>query len=223
MRMRAIAGLFVLAMPGAVAANTVEDLQLWTVLSASGSIKGDLVGQIDLNARVSANQERVLQTLARGTVGYRVSPAVTLSIGYGHITGYRPGQRDNAEERLYPQVQWTVGKVAGGTLSTRARLEFRFVRPGSDTGLRYRQQLRWQRSLEKDGPSLVVQAEPFFALNRTDWGARPGFDQIRLMTGVAVPLSKRLTLETGYQVQYVRGATADRLNHVVPLTLAMRF
>ena len=32
------------------AANTVEDVQLWTTLSASGSIKGDVVGQMDLKS-----------------------------------------------------------------------------------------------------------------------------------------------------------------------------
>jgi hypothetical protein len=69
----------------------------------------------------------------------------------------------------------------------------------------------------------LLQAEPFFALNSTDWGARAGFDQVRVMTGFSIPLSTKAALEAGYQVQYARGATVDRLNHIVPVTLALRF
>jgi hypothetical protein len=103
------------------------------------------------------------------------------------------------------------------------RLEQRFVRPGSDTGWRYRQQIRYALPVSQDGIALLLQAEPFFALNSTDWRARAGFDQVRVMTGGSIPVSKRAALETGYQVQYVRGATVDRLNHVVPVTLVVRF
>jgi hypothetical protein len=109
--------------PVASRAGTVEDAQLWTTLSASGSIKGDLVGQFDLNIRAGANSGRVNQTLSRGTIGYRVSKSVTLSIGYGHITTYRAGLRDNAEERTYQELAWTMGNIGSGTLSARMRLE----------------------------------------------------------------------------------------------------
>ena len=205
------------------AASTVEDAQIWTTVSASGSIKGDLVAQIELNARTSARQERVVQSLMRGTIGYRVTPTVTLSLGYGHITNYRPGLRDLAEDRVYQQAQWTIGSIGKGTLSTRARLEQRFVRPGVDIGWRYRQLLRYQVPIIKAGPSAVVQAEPFFALNSTDWGARAGFDQVRAFAGVNIPLGKALTIESGYQLQYVRGSAFDRVNHIVPVTLGWRF
>jgi hypothetical protein len=215
-------GVAALVSTGA-AANTVDDVQVWTTLSASGSIKGDLVGQIDLNARTSIDPGRVLQTLARSTIGYRVTPSLTLSLGYGHITGFRLNQRDLAEERLYQQLQVTLGNLGNATVSTRVRLEQRFVRPGHDVGWRYRQLLRAQMPLRHAGPALVVQVEPFFALNSTDWGARAGFDHVRTMVGVNVPLAKALTVESGYQLQYVRGVASDRLNHVVPITLSWRF
>jgi Protein of unknown function (DUF2490) len=216
-------GGMILTTPVALRAETVEDAQLWTTLSASGSIKGDLVGQIDLNIRAGANSGRVNQTLSRGAIGYRLTKSVTVSIGYGHITTYRAGLRDNAEERTYQQVAWTIGKIGKGTLSTRMRLEQRFVRPGTATGWRYRQQIRFALPVDRSGTALLLQAEPFYAFNSTDWGARAGFDQVRVMTGVSIPVSKQAALETGYQVQFVRGATVDRLNHVVPVTLVVRF
>jgi hypothetical protein len=218
----AVCGVAALVATGA-AANTVEDAQVWTTLSTSGSIKGDIVGQIDLNARTSVDQGRVTQSLMRGTIGYRVTPVLTLSLGYGHITGFRRNQRDLAEERLYQQVQATLGTLGDATVSTRIRLEQRFVRPGSDVGWRYRQLVRVQIPLRQAGPAIVVQAEPFFALNSTDWGARAGFDQVRTMMGVNVPIAKSFTIESGYQLQYVRGAASDRLNHIVPITLSWRF
>ena len=205
------------------AANTVEDVQLWTTLSASGSIKGDVVGQMDLNARTSVDQRRVTQSLIRGTIGYRVTPSLTLSLGYGHIIGFRLNQDNLTEQRLYQQVQWTLGKLGRGTVSTRIRVEQRFVRPSNDAGWRYRQQLRYQLPLREAGPALIVQVEPFFAMNSTDWGARAGFDQVRVMAGANIPLAKSIAIETGYQLQYVRGAVSDRANHIVPITLSWRF
>jgi hypothetical protein len=108
-------------------------------------------------------------------------------------------------------------------VSTRIRLGQRFVRPGRNVGWRYRQLVRVQIPLRQAGPAIVVQAEPFFALNSTDWGARAGFDQVRTMIGVNVPIAKSFTIESGYQLQYVRGAASDRLNHIVPITLSWRF
>lgn len=209
--------------PTAAMADPMQDFQLWTTITASGSIKGDLVGQIEAIVRLGDDLKRVRQTLTRGTIGYRVTPDFTLSLGFGHITGYRAGLRDNAEERIYQQLNWRIGQIGRGTLSTRVRLEQRFVRPGRDVGWRYRQTLRYQLPLKSSEASLIVQAEPFVAFNATDWGARAGFDQVRGLVGVAVPLSKRATIETGYQAQYIRSAGTDRLNHIVPVTLAITF
>ena len=211
------------AIPATAGASTIEDAQIWTALSAQGSIKGNLIGQIDLNVRGIVDQRRVSQTLSRVGVGYRVDNSISLSIGYGHIENYRTNLPNVNEERLHQQILWTVGKIGNATLTTRLRLEQRFVRPGKDVGWRYRQQFRFQQPLKKDGPSLIVSVEPFFALNSTDWGARSGFDQVRAMAGVAIPVSKTATIETGYLAQYVRGASSDRLNHIVPITLALRF
>ncbi len=213
-----------LLVPTAATASVDQDLQVWATLAGSGSIKGDVVATFDASARIGDDLKRVRQTLTRGTIGVRVRPDLTLSLGYGHTTAYRSGVRDLAEERVYPQVNWTIGKLGQGTLSTRLRLEARFVRPGRDTGWRYRQLLRYQLPLDRaGGPSLVIQAEPFFALNTTDWGARAGFDQLRLMAGVSLPVSRTLSVETGYLAQYVNGRPRDRLNHVVPVTVALRF
>ncbi len=217
-----LAGVLLLV-PAIAQADPVEDLQLWTSIIASGSIAGDLVGQVEASARLGDDLKRVRQTLTRGSIGYKITPDLTLSLGFGHITGYRAGLRDNVEERIYQQANWRIASLGRGALSTRVRLEQRFVRPGRDVGWRYRQTLRYQVPLARGKNSLIVQAEPFIAINSTDWGGRAGFDQVRGLIGVAVPLSKWMTLEAGYQAQYVRSVGADRLNHIVPVTLTFAF
>ena len=209
--------------PVTAMAGTVEDAQLWTTLSASGGLGGNLVGQIDLSGRTSASTGRIVQTTARASIGYHVAKSVVVSVGYAHVANYRAGLSDVSEDRPHQQLVWTIGKIGKGILSTRLRMEERFVHTGSGVGWRYSQQVRYLLPLRHDGPVLVLQAEPYLALNSTDWGARAGFEQLRTLVGVSIPLGRAVSLETGYQIQYVKGAAADRLNHVVPVTLSLHF
>jgi Protein of unknown function (DUF2490) len=91
-------------------------------------------------------------------------------------------------------------------------------------GHRLRQMFRVTMPLESAPKfSLVGSNEVFMNLNRTDWGARSGFDQNRLFVGVGYGATSKLRLEAGYLNQYVDTATIDRRNHVLSTTLSYSF
>jgi hypothetical protein len=91
-------------------------------------------------------------------------------------------------------------------------------------GWRVRERLQLQIPLKPKKTNLVVSNELLFSLNTTNWGARAGFDQMRNFIGVNFPIGKGLTLETGYQNRYqVRRGSADRMDHIIPITLSISF
>ena len=113
---------------------------------------------------------------------------------------------------------------AGGNLTSRTRLEQRWVEGRNSLGWRAREQLRWTKPINAKGLSAVVSSEIFVALNSTDFGARAGFDQWRNFAGVNMPFVKGLSIESGYMNRYVRRVGApDRIDHIVPIVVAWRF
>jgi Protein of unknown function (DUF2490) len=210
------------ALPTAAASKPVEDVQLWSSLIVTGTVVGDIVYQGEVQSRIVDNISRYGQTQVRGAVGVKANDDVTLFIGYARFDIDNAGTRDGAENRLYQQASVRLGDVLGGTLATRIRLEERWIRGVSGTSWRYRQQLRYQRPFRKDGPALIVASEIFFTLNSKVGGPRGGFDQVRGLVGVSVPVSKAVSIDAGYQPIYMRANGRDRLNHTVPIVLSVK-
>jgi Protein of unknown function (DUF2490) len=210
--------------PFAARAATADDFQVWSSLQASGSISGNIVGSVELSGRFVDDSSRLGVAIVRPTIGYKFSHAVTAYIGYAHQTTLNPNRRDTQENRIFQQINWTMGKVGNGTFSSRTRLEERFVNTGNDTGLRFRFQLKYTVPLKAKGTNFLVSSEPLIALNTTDWGQHAGLDQWRNFIGVNFPVAKKLTLETGFQHRYQkRFNQPDRSDFIVPLTLAYKF
>ena len=210
------------ALPTVAHAKPIEDTQGWATISATGPIAGDFVFQVEGQSRIIDNVGRYGQTQLRGAAGVKVDPNLTLFVGYVHQDTKRAGARDGIEDRLYQQASLKLGNALGGSLATRIRLEQRFIRGASGTSLRYRQQVRYQKPFHKDGPALIVASEIFFTLNSITGGPRGGFDQLRGLVGVFVPVSKAVSIEAGYQAVYVNGTPRDRLNHTFPIVLAIK-
>ncbi|MFM9851508.1 MAG: DUF2490 domain-containing protein [Sphingomonadaceae bacterium] len=203
-------------------ARPVEDTQLWTVLNVSGPIKGNIVFAADGRFQIVDGVSRRGQTLIRGSIGVKVRPNLTLSAGYVYSEIDRVGAPNSKENRAFQQVSWTIGPALGGTLSSRTRLEERWFVGFPDTGWRLRQQLRLLAPLSKTGASLILQSELFIHLNSIAAGPRAGFDQLRTLVGLSLPVTKKVVIEVGYQPIYIKGATTDRLNHTIPVTLVIK-
>jgi len=224
MRLSHIAAVLT-ALAAPAAAETVEDRQMWINVTAIGVVKGsDLAWFAEVQPRFVGDAARTGTLILRGAAGWRVSPAFTGYLGYARVISPVEDGRDRAEDRLFLQASWTLGDLAGGTLSSRTRLEHRRLSTGRDTGWRLREFVRWVRPLGSPKRArALLSVEPFVAFNDTDWGARGGFDQVRTFAGVEVPVGGRSTVEVGYLNQLVDApGRVTRMNHVASLALFLR-
>lgn len=221
----AAAAFLPMLVPSPLAAQTREDEQVWINVTVQGSVKDQLIYFAEAQPRFGSGASRLEQLLLRPAIGWRVSDRVSLYQGYAHVVLPIEGARDRNEERSFQQLNWSAGQVGPGDLSTRTRLEQRWLSDGDDTGWRLRQMIRYRLPLraDREGVGLLGWTEPFVALNDTDWGARGGFDQLRTFVGAEVPVGGASTAELGYLNQVInRGGGARQVNHVASVTVFIR-
>lgn len=211
--------------PAVAGAQTSADEQVWANLTVQGSVRDRLVYFAEVQPRFGEGASRLEQLLLRPAIGWKATPRLTLYQGYAHVILPIEGARNRNEERSFQQVSWSIGRVGPGDLSTRTRLEQRWLSDGDDMGWRVRQMVRYRLPLRADrtGVGLLGWTEPFVALNDTDWGARAGFDQLRTFVGAEVPVGGASTAELGYMNQLVdRGGGVRRVNHIASVTIFVR-
>ena len=206
-------------------AQTFDDAGLWLAMFAQGDATDlgsneRLKWWFDGHARFFDDNDGFGQSIVRPGLGWELDENSALGAGYGWIRTSPIVGDDFDEHRIWQQWTWSQSidliKVA-----LRSRFEQRFVETGSDTGLRFRQLFRVQKTLKNCPPlTLVAWDELFVALNDTDWGARSGFDQNRVFIGFGFKPSCRSgwRTEIGYlnQTINVTGPT-DRSNHILSL------
>lgn len=207
----------------AVARAADEDAQVWTTVTLGGALSGRVLGTVEVSGRFEDDAGRLGSSVVRTAIGYRLGDVVSIHVGYAHLTTNQAAAADVHENRLFQQLNWTIGALAGGTLSARTRFEQRTIEGARDTGLRVRQQLKFELPLAESGVTAVLSTEPYFALNATDWGARAGFDQVRNFAGLNIPFGTGVSVEAGYLSRYQNRAGRDRIDHIVPVTLGVRF
>lgn len=200
-----------------------QDFEVWSVLTATGSVAGPLLASFELSIRADDRGTRGATTLIRSSVGYQVSDRLSLWLGYARVDTRPEGRPDVAENRYFQQATWNLGSVGGASIVSRTRIEQRNIEGARDTGWRVRQQLRATVPLRRNGPSAVFSTEPSIAINSTDLGAS-GLNQWRNFVGVNVPATGNVSVELGYLNRFIRrSGLRDRVDHVVPLTLGVRF
>ena len=207
------------------AAQTRHDEGGWLNLTVQGPVSdGRVVYFAEVQPRF-ASDGRLDQLLVRPAIGWKASARVTLYQGYAYVLSNPAAGVERREHRSFQQVTWTAGRVGPGDLSTRTRLEQRWLSDGNDTGWRLRQMVRYRVPFRatRGGVALLGWVEPFVALNTTDWGARAGFDQVRSFAGLEIPAGGRSTTEIGYLNQTIdRGGGRRQMNHVASVTVFFR-
>lgn len=217
----ALASLMALSSPAV--AGPAEDAQAWTTISASGPISSRWLAQAESNSRFGNDLPRLYQQELIAGIGYRLDDSASLYGGYGIVIDFRPNLPNKVEHRPYQQLNLALGKLGGGTVSARTRLEERFIEGYGDLGVRVRQQVRYVHPLAGK-LSAFGTAEFFFNLNDTDWGAHSGFDRWRIGGGLRHPLGRKLAFELGYLNQRTaRRGFADLTDHIVTTALAFSF
>jgi hypothetical protein len=207
---------------GSAAPSFAQAVQPWPDGTISGPIGGGFLGSGELIGRV-ADEERASQIEGRLQVGHALSKSVTAWIGWVHVATYVPTGLDTREDQVVEQLNWNIGTAGRFKLSTRTRVEQRFISRVDDTNWRWRQQVRLAVALGgKDRPSAIVWAEPFIALNTTAAQTRT-LDQLRIFAGIGLPVSRHLDVEMGYLNQRIYRASGKLVNHAVPIVATLHF
>ncbi|MBX9797708.1 DUF2490 domain-containing protein [Sphingomonas sp.] len=212
------------ALGTAAPARAEQDAQIWPVAIVQGKIKQDAIFLVEAQPRITDDAQRLGQLLLRTGIGVQIGKRSAIMSGYAFIRTDPIDRPLTNEHRLWQQLQVPL-TPAGAKLSitSRTRLEERFVEGFGGVGWRLRQQIRLQHRLGgKSKLSAVLWSEPFYNFNTTDWGQRAGWDQVRTFAGVAIPLSKHVTVEPGYLNQTVFRASGTRYNHIANVWLVVR-
>jgi len=205
------------------AGASAADAELWTTLTARGSIRGPVLGEADFVARFSHDDGGLYEARVGGFLGYKMTDRVSLWVGYTRLNRYADGRVTSTEDRPREQITADLGHVLGATVSGRLRLEQR-LRSGGGVGWRVRPQIRASWPIGKAGLALFAAHESFVALNDTASGQRSGYERMRNSAGVTLPLSRQVKAELGYLNQYsFRSGRPDAVDHVGSLALSYAF
>lgn len=212
--------VFCSAMP-AIAAD--QDFQSWTAANVSLDVSNKIVVTLEGQARFTDDASRLGQTLLRPSLGYRLGKNTTASLGYAYVDTNPAGPARTQEHRLWQQMAFRIaGDGKGLTVIGRTRFEQRWLEGRSDMGWRLRQQVRATMPISGK-VRAVVWSEPFLNLDDTSWGQRSGLDRWRNSVGLAVPVSKAVTVEPGYLNQWVVARGRDRVHHIGNVSVTARF
>ena len=219
--------LVLLRLPSSVRADgTDHDAGLWLMTLAQGSWKSaspkleNYLWWLDNHARFMDDSDGFDVSIIRPGLGYSLMDNLSGWVGYGwiHTDPAEGGSFD--EHRIWQQLIWST-MLEPVSLSSRTRLEQRFMEDESETGWRLRQfvKLTYPFSFEPR-LRLAVYDEAFFDLNDTDWGAESGFNQNRVFVGFGLKRDSqsRWRTEIGYLNQVINiSSRADRSNHILSI------
>ncbi len=218
---------------GAPARAADEDFRIWenvTTIAKLGSIDPSLEKWrlwMESQGRFRDDARTADQALGRGGIGYALSDRVSLWLGYAHIATFPEGAKTQHENRIWQQVLLT-DKALFGDLTSRTRLEQRFIQNVTPVEWRLREFLRFSHPLGDGSPlSLVLWDEVFVRLNSTTPSTRFGFDQNRAFAGLGYTFSEKARVEIGYMNQLILARVVSRqeqkfdqrMNHILSVSL----
>lgn len=207
---------------GIASAGHAQSVQPWPNVFVSAPIADKTILSVEGVGRI-ASDARTSQFETRLQIGRVLSPSLTVGAGWVHFSSFIPDAGNTSEEQAVEQLNWAVGSLGRVRVTTRTRLEQRFISNVDATSWRFRQQIRAMYPLgSRTAPSLTVWTEPFLALNRTT-GQRRTLDQLRTFVGVTIPMSPAADVEFGYLNQRIYRANGMLVHHAVPLIFNYRF
>lgn len=194
-----------------------QDAQLWTQINTNVPLTDGVRVTLEQIARFSDRQDGLYQTEFGALLGIRAAKGIELGVGYRKV-GAHNGNTGADEDRIRQQV---VGTFGGFT--TRFRVDERFNPRGSEIGFRVRPLLRYNQRLGTGKWALFVSHESFFLPNSTRWGQRSGYERMRNIVGVVVPIGKLMTADVGYLNQFRPGRSDARaqMDHALNLQLTI--
>lgn len=212
----ALAGALMSAAP---AVAQVEDEQFWEQVNVNVPLTPDVRVTLEQIGRWGDRADGISQTEYGGLLGWKVSKAVELGFGYRRVGLFSATGPSVHENRLRQQMVLTHGN-----LFARFRVDERFNPGGDEVGVRIRPLLRRNFPLRSGRLAFFASHESFFLPNSTRWGQRSGYERMRNMLGVTIPLiTRKALLDIGYLNQYRFGRTGIRpqMEHALSLQLTI--
>jgi hypothetical protein len=198
-------------------AGTIQpwpDVLVSTPVAKGWLLSGQIIGRI-------ADDNRPSQIETRIQAGHVFSKRITAWVGWAHFANYVINGPNSREDQLVEQLNWNLAATGPLRLTTRTRLEQRYIGGIDETSWRWRQQVRVTYALGgKAVPIAVIWSEPFFALNRTVAQSHT-LDQLRTFVGIAVPISSHVDLECGYLNQRIYRPKTTIVNDAIPIILTV--
>ena len=201
-----------------------DEAQLWILPTAKIPLNSNMAAIAEGGLRYSESADGLAQIFARGSVQLNVADDMSLALGYGHFQNYKAHRRSGTEERPFQQLNWAMGKAAGGDWSSRTRLEERLFSGSNRVEIRFRERIGFRgKPIGNSSIRPDFSGELLFNLNRTASGQAAGINSIRGKAGLSAPLADHLDLSLAYMGLYVPRAGEDRMLHVALTGMTYRF
>jgi hypothetical protein len=197
-----------------------EDVQPWPSLFVVAPVGGGWQVSGELIRRVGRTSAFNPQHEYRAQIGHPIAPGLVLWAGYVRFDTYAAAAAPAHEDQSIEQLNWAGVAIGGMRLSSRTRLEQRFVHGVHQTAWRVREQVRLVAPILPKA-NFVLWGEPFLSLNRTPASARR-LDQFRAFAGLSVPISRKMDVEFGYLHQILHRPAGTFVNHTIPVALNVR-
>ena len=196
-----------------------DDFGIWAPVIINAPITKKVKGYFEVNPRIQENGTHINQLLVRPALGYKLNENLSIWQGYGWVTNYLP--RFFREQRIWQQILHEK-EFPKFTLINRLRLEERFMQNVEGVNLRTRYMLKGIYPIGKRKIwGIVMYDELFINLVSHFGGPQAGIDQNRFFVGLNRKINDNLTVEGGYQMQYINlnGPSIDKLNHIALINL----
>lgn len=195
-----------------------QDEQLWLQVNTNVPLGDGFKVTLEQIARWGDRADGLFTTEFGGILGYKVADNVEIGFGYRKVGMHNNGRAPDAENRIRQHVVASFGPV-----TTRFRMDERFHPQGDEIGFRIRPLIRYNHKLGDGGWALFASHESFFLANTTRWGQRAGYERMRHLAGVTIPLSGSVSGDLGYlnQYRFARGGNRAQMDHALSFQLTI--
>ena len=205
-----------------VRAASDGDSELRLIVSADHDLGNGLSLDIGAQLRLTEDMSRVGLLRFQGGLGVALAPGIAAEIGYDHSRQLPEGRDPYAVHRFTEALNYVLIRDGGLRLDGRTRLEQMLFSNSSERRHRLRQRLRLSVPLAGEGRLRgVVYGEAWVSLKGRP-GAGSGIEQWRGYAGLALPVARGSTLQTGY-MHKIDMAGRNRANHIVEVSLSTGF
>ena len=197
-------------------------MQLWIPMTLQRPVAESkwLIGA-EFNPRFAHDVHELQRTQLSALFGRRLGQHVSVWGGYALVSYLHPVRLTEHRAMEQLQIPFHAGAVA---MNARIRFEQRFLPGVSKVGQLFRTQLRGAVPVGHRGWALTFFDEAFVTFTAVAPAPHAGFATNRIFAGVSHHVSRSVTFEPGYMLQWVHraGSAPEHFDHVMFMSFASR-